>query len=67
MPTADGRFKGISVPELPWERRARELREAGAPVEEARAVRPKNGHATTRDTWELAAIDARRREDRARE
>lgn len=34
------------------DRLANEMREAAAPVEEARVVRPKRGRAVGRDTWE---------------
>ena len=43
-------YRRFEVAEI--DRLAREMREAAAPVEEARVVRPKRGRAVGRDAWE---------------
>jgi len=43
-------YRRFDVAEV--DRLAREMREAVAPVEEARVVRPKSGRAVGRDAWE---------------
>jgi excisionase family DNA binding protein len=43
-------YRRFDVAEV--DRLAREMREAVAPVEEARVIRPKSGRAVGRDTWE---------------
>ena len=43
-------YRRFDVAEV--DRLAREMREAAAPVEEARVVRPKSGRVVGRDAWE---------------